>query len=198
MAVNTNDILEIAARAEFEGVEDVLNVYQYQYTGAPTILDSDAVDDLSNEVDDLYGFIVGNQSADYIYRDITIRNITQLAVLGVIPWPVKVAGTAPVDNLPPGVAGLINMATGIARVVLRKYFGGFVVSTLDTDGRFVSGVVAQFILFGLRLISPVDVLGRTYQYGHFSPKTLQFEVPTSVTATDIPGYQRRRKQGRGS
>lgn len=198
MATNPNDIIEIAARAEFEGVEDVVNVYQFQYQGAAACTDYETILDLSNRLDSLYGGIISHQSNTLVYRDLSFRNLTQGTILGLTPWPTRTVGGAASSNLAPGVAAVINAVTQVSRVILRKYLGGFTVLGLDSNGSFTSGLTAAILTFGSNLIAPYVGGGtRNWQYGYFSPKTSGFEIPTSATVTDIPGYQRRRKQGRG-
>jgi len=197
MTVQVDDLLEVACRCEHEGVEDVVNVYQYQYKGTGAETDAIVLDDLADKLDGLYAGFPGIQSSTFIYRDITVRNLTQSTILGVVPWPILTAGGSSAPNLPPGVAGVINMATNVARVVLRKFLGGFVSSALDNDGTFTPALTGIMLAFGAALIPGFSVLTRVYAYGHLSAKTLNFEIPTSITATDVPGYQRRRKQGRG-
>ena len=197
MAVNPQDILEITCRGEFNGVEDVVNVYQYRYTGASVAADADVISDFETEMESLYTPFVPDQMPTYEYRDITIRNLTQSVIMSVGAWPTLTDGTSAGKANPPGIAGLINMATTIVKVVLRKYLGGFAQSIVDDDGTFTTAFTAKLLVFGLQLILGFSVTVRGYDYGHLSPKTTNFEVPTSASVTDIPAYQRRRKQGRG-
>jgi len=198
MSTNPNDVIEVAARAEFEGVEDTVNVYQFQYTGPAACTDFETILDLSNRLDGLYAPFASAQSTSYLYRDLTFRNITQSTLLGVTPWPARTAGSSASNNLPPGVAVVVNAGTSIARVILRKFIGGFTAAVLDPNGTFTSAITSLVVTFASTLISPYTGGGtRTWQYGYFSPKAAGFVIPTSATVTDIPGYQRRRKQGRG-
>lgn len=197
MTVQINDILECMARCEFQGVEDVVNVYQYQYVGPSPATDASCIAALSDAMDDLYIPLAAVQPYDYIYRDITIRNLTQDTVLGTTAWPTLTAGLHGGDNNAPGIAGLVNMATGIARVVLRKYIGGFVTAAIESNGTFTSAVTTVLSTFGVNLMSGYPIVSPIWKYGHFSPKTLNFEEPSTITVSDIPAYQRRRKQGRG-
>ena len=197
MTVAQNDVVEIAARAEFRGVEDVVNVYQFQLTSATPMADGVAMIQLGGHINAMYLNAVAYQTSDFLYRDLTYRNITTGLLMGVTPWPSVVSGTAGATNNPPGIAGVINMATTVARVILRKYIGGLTSTLIDADGTFSASVQAMLLVIGNYLIGGLSSGGDTWEYGHLSPKTLGFEVPASATATDIPGYQRRRKQGRG-
>lgn len=197
MAVNQFQIVEIAARCEFTGVEDVTNVYQLQLTSPNPVADSVAILQLSNWIDGLYTGILASQSSDFIYRDLTFRNKTTATIMGITPWPTKTTGSAAIYNNPPGVAAVINMATTASKVILRKFLGGWVQAALDADGTFTTALTAALVTFGNTLINGTASGGDVWAYGHLSPKTGNFEIPVAATATDIPGYQRRRKQGRG-
>lgn len=197
MAVNQFDIVEISARAEFGGVEDVVNVYQMQLTTVSPVADSVAITQLAAFIEGLYGPLISSQSTDYLYRDLTFRNLTTSTIMAITPWPSLIAGSGGAVNNPPGIAGVVNMATNVARVVLRKFIGGLVTAALDPDGTFTAVLQAALVTFGNTLINGTSSGGDVWAYGHLSPKTLQFEIPASAVATDVPGYQRRRKQGRG-
>lgn len=197
MTVAQFDVIEISARGEFAGVEDTVNVYQFQLQTAAPVADATAITQLAGHLDDIYDNIQPLQTTSYLYRDLSFRNITQDTVLGVVPWPTKVAGASVGKAMPPGVAGLINMATNIARVVLRKYLGGLTDAVLEIDGTFTSVLVAALVQFAADLLALFITGSETWAYGHLSPKTAAFEQPVAGVVTDIPAYQRRRKQGRG-
>lgn len=198
MAVNTNDVIEVSARCEFGGVEDVINVYQFRMTTAGPVDDDDVMLDLGLWLEDVYQPVITSQTNDFAYRDIAFRNVTQSTVMGTIAWPTYTAGAAAPNNIPPGLAALINFATNKARVILKKYIGGWILSGLEADGTFTGGLVALMLSLGIRLLSGWVGAYGTYEYGYLSPKTLSWEVPVGYTVTDVPAYQRRRKQGRGA
>ncbi len=197
MPTNQNDVIEVSARGEFNGIEDVVNVFQFQLTSVGDVTEAVTLTDLSVHLDNIFGNLGASQTDDFVYRDLTFRNITQDLVLGVIPWPTLTVGGSASGNLPPGVAGVINMATNVARVVLRKFIGGLGVGILDANGTFTGSLLTILGSFASDLLATLVVGGNDWEYGFFSPKTLAFEVPVGATITDIPGYQRRRKQGRG-
>jgi hypothetical protein len=152
---------------------------------------------LSNWIDTSYAGIALWQPTDFTYRDLTFRNVTTGLLMGITPWPVLLTGAGAPVNTPPGIAGVINMATNVARVILRKYIGGILTAALDPDGTFIAAFQAALVTFGNVIINGTSSGGDVWAYGHLSDKTGNFEIPNSATATDIPGYQRRRKQGRG-
>lgn len=198
MAIEQDDILEVSARMEFNGVEDIVNVYQFQLTTPGPITDQQGVDDVLLIIEAIYTALVALQSTLTLYRDIRVTNKTQLAILGTFLWPSLTAGTAAVIAQAPGVCGLVSLATAVPRVNLRKYYGDMVTSTMELDGTFASFVTtALTTISGTLLTQRVQVNG-TWRYGYLSPKSLAWELPLSAVVTDIPAYQRRRKQGRGS
>lgn len=197
MTVEDDDILEVTARCEANGVEDVVNVFQFRNVTGSSLTDAEAVADIRLYLDDEYDNLTASQADTFVYRDITFRNITQSVLMGTFGWPTLTTGDSALAQIPPGCAGLVNCATNVARVVLKKYFGGWVTATLDNDGSFSSAVTAAILQFGLNLLGGIVGPNGAWEYGYFSPKTMQWEKPVSATATDIPAYQRRRKQGRG-
>lgn len=198
MTVNVGDVVEIAVRMEANGVEDIVNVYQFQNNTPAGFVDTIFMDHMADFFDDIYTPLLTGQADTFVYRDMTFRNVTQAVLMGVRTWPVITAGASATAQIPPGVAGLINFPTIIPRVILKKYIGGFVVSLIDGDGSFTTAVTALLLQMAADLLTgPVGVMIGV-DYGYLSPKTLNFEVPTGGLGTDIPAYQRRRKQGRGS
>lgn len=198
MTVATGDVLEVVAKMEFDDTEDVLNIYQFQNAGGVINSDNDAIDDILDILEDIYTPYLGAQGELYTYRAVKIRNITQGTLLGEFPWPSLTAGTNVSDALPPGVALVLNLGTVVARVVLRKYFGGFAEGSNEVDGTWGSALVAFGVATIALLTTEFAETNSTWLYGTLSPKTLGFETPVGGIVTNIPGYQRRRKQGRGS
>jgi hypothetical protein len=81
---------------------------------------------------------------------------------------------------------------------MRKYFGVFTEADIDANGTWGTGLVAAMVVVAGFLLAPLVAANGAYEYGYLSPKTSNFEVPTGAVVTDIPAYQRRRRQGRGS
>lgn len=198
MAVEQNDVLEASARMEFNGVEDIVNVYQFQLTTTGPITDSQGVDDILLILEAIYLVLVAQQSVLTLYRDIRVVNKTQSTILGTFLWPSLTAGTAAVAAQAPGVCGLVSLATAVPRVNLRKYYGDMVTATMENDGTFASFVTTALTNISAMLLTQRVQVNGTWRYGYLSPKSLAWELPLSAIVTDIPAYQRRRKQGRGS
>lgn len=198
MAINVGDVIEASARMEWQGVEDIVNVFQFKCNTLTSSDPDDIITDLRNQIEYYYTPIVTGMNNSVIFRDISFRNLSNNEVYGAYPWPNLVGGTGGITTMVSGTAGLVNFATGVAKVILKKYFGVFVSTVLENDGSFNSSLMAALTIVINRMLEDITGASGTYNYGYLSPKTLQFEVPLVGTTSEIPAYQRRRKAGRGS
>lgn len=198
MTVNQNDVLEGAARTEFAGQDDVVNVWQYQYQDATPITDAQGISDVIALLEIFYTVLVAAQSVLQLYRDLRFRNVTQAQVLGTHPWPTMTIGGGAADPTPPGAAAVLNWTTLKPRIGMRKFLGVFTEANVTPAGVYSAALVASIVTAAAPTLAVQTVSGRNWRFGYQSPKTGLFEVPTSYLIQDIPGYQRRRKQGRGS
>lgn len=198
MTVQQFDVLEVTARGEFNGIEDVVNVFQYRYESVPPIADNLAVDDILNIMETLYIILNGAITILQLYRDIRIANQTQGTLMGRFSWPTLVAGAGIGPTVAPGVAFLTSLTTPVPRVGMRKYWGVMTDANMDADGTWGAAIVVAGLTVNIAMLNPFAAVNGSWQFGYTSPKTLAFEIPTGGVVTDIPAYQRRRRQGRGS
>lgn len=198
MSNNQFDILEVAARMEMNGIDDVVNVFQFRLDTPGTINNLGVANDLIKILEDVYTILNVGISLLQLYRDLRITNLTQSTVLGTYAWATLTAGIAADDPTPNGVSGLVNYATGVPRVAPRKYYGVFTEVSVDSSGYWTPGWTSALAAAGAQLLGPQPSILGTYTYGYLSPKTLAFQPATSVIATNVPAYQRRRKPGRGA
>lgn len=198
MTINAGDILEIDARMEFDGSEDVINNYQILMGSISSPDEQDVIDDILAWLETLYVIFQGVQTIKLFFRDVRIFNKTLDELVGLFAWPTLVTGQSNEPPLPPGVAGLVQFNTVVPRVLLRKYIGGWVEETLSASGQWTLAETAKLATFGTLCASPQATPNASWVYGYDSPKTASFVTPTSSVATSIPAYQRRRRQGRGS
>lgn len=181
---------------KFNDTDDVVNAFEFRLDSPGSVTDALVLDDIIEIMlaliailDDAVSILVEWQRVR-----VQVRGGGRLLGEGVL----GVSGGATGDPLAPGVAGLVSMGTTIPRVTLRKYFGPFSEASIGSDGRFVSAIVTVLANAGNFLRGSHAQTSGNYTYGYFSPKTSAFETPNSTTATNIPAYQRRRRQGRGS
>lgn len=198
MATNQFDIFEVTARAEFNAAEDVTNVFQFQYLDAPSITEAVTVTDILNIIEQVYAILDAAMSVLLLFQDIRIANLTQVTLLGVHPWPTLTGGAEVNPPTAPGVALLTNFSTVVPRVGMRKFWGVFTDGNSDPDGTFSAALQGAGASAAALMLLPMTGPVGNYQFGYLSPKTAAFEVPVGSVTSEVPAYQRRRRQGRGS
>lgn len=198
MTVNVGDVLEMTLRADFDGVEDVLNVFQFQYLTSAPAADADVLDDLLDLAEAIVNIIKNLSTALVVWRSIRGYNVTTDILLGVSSFASPIAGVNAGDSGVPGVCGLVTFPTNRPRVVMRKFVGVLSESIVVNAGVLGATFVDTLVDLGEYLTQTQTVNGRAYRYGYLSPKVGSFIDPVSAVITNIPAYQRRRRQGRGS
>lgn len=198
MTIAADDVVEASARLEFDAIDDVVNVYQFRLASGGPLTDDEGVDDILEILEVLYTIILGAISTIELFRDIRLFNVTQQILLGLHAWPSLINGGAIADALPPGCAAVVNFSTIVPKVTLRKYFGVFTTGAMGEDGLFTGLTVASVAEAATYLLAPIAATNGLWVYGYISPKILGWVSPNGATNNNIPGYQRRRKQGRGS
>jgi len=197
LTIEQFDILEVSARTELNGVDDIVNVYQFRSEGVLTLTDEEGIDDVIEFLEVIYAIWNVIQSALNLYRDIRVRNVTQDIVYGVFPWPNLVAGLSNTNPLPGGNAMLINFSTGMPRVTPRKYFGAMTLDEIDATGSLTAATIVEGADIATLLLEEYIATNGLWRYGYFSPKTSAFQIPTAGVVEDVVAYPRRRKAGRG-
>jgi len=199
MPVANDEIVQVTARVEFGGVDDMVNVFQFINASGLAVPDSEAITDLAAFMDSLYTTIALFQPTTVLYRDLRMVNLDTGDILGIVPWPGLSTGLHVGQPMAPGVAAVVNFYGDEPRRVMRKYIGGLVEDSSDADGVLNAITVTELGVFAAELLAPIVGTFSTwlYCYDNFLPLS-NLMIPTSAVATNIPGYQRRRKQGRGS
>lgn len=190
-----NDILQVVANMSLFG-QQVLNVYHVASTGAHD--DEDAVGDILVALSDLYLNIDEDLVDDLSFVSVVIKNITADADLGEFDWNDLTTGGQTGDALPTGVAGLITMPTARLKTRGRKFFPGFA-EVNTTNGLFAGDAITDLTAAAAYLSSTFlgDFSGDPYAWGVVGSDSL-FWPFLSAIVSNIPAYQRRRKQGVGS
>lgn len=198
MTVVDNDVLVASARSEFNGVEDIVNVFQFHKQSGGPQDDADVFDDIVLIMESIYTLVKAMQTIQTIYRDITVRNKTQSTILGTSGWPTLLTGDYDGGNPPPGVSALLSFTSPYPRIGGRKYWGGLDQSTLEGDGTLVVGAVTALNEIAVLMTGGFVKTTGTYVYGVTRTSDGSFIYLWDWVVTDIPAYQRRRRQGRGS
>lgn len=202
MSVTSGDILRIVATYLWTDGNVMQNVFNAVVTGAGSPWDDDDIvaDGLAwvqnlyaNWTSILVNDVDGSQVVGYVYDPID-DDWDELASDNWTFNPTSVA-----EQIPRGVALLINMKSTDPDVSGKKYIGGFGEGSV-TDGLWVAGSVAAAIAFAADWNAPFTgaTSGASWQPGIWSPTDTVFRATDSTAIIPlIPAYQRRRKRGIG-
>lgn len=187
------DLIQIVVKGILLG-QEVLNIYHA--VSPNSILDSDAVADLFEQLEIAHNHLLVQQSTAMVYESMTFWNKTQDELMSI--ESTSMAGTYNNDPLPPGVAALVTFPTLVSKVRGRKFIPGFGEGN-TTDGLFASSTLTDMSEYGAIIAAPF--------IGASSALPWEFGVPltgggfanfSSYIARNVPAYQRRRKQGVGA
>ena len=198
MSVAPGEVIEAAVIHDNTTSGEQINVMQFQLDGPGPLADATVLDDISFIIEALYGAYQAFINVRNVFREITVRNKTTLALIGSVDAGVYVGGTDANPAEPQGVAPYVFFKTAVPRVVPKKFLPSISQVRVDGDGLPHASLQIAVGIFGSGLLAPWVFGASTYQYGHLSAKTLGFEIPTIAVTPDAFGYQRRRKPGSGS
>lgn len=196
--VNDGDVLRLGAGLIYDGLYDVVNVYHVLVNHATGADWATVTSVIQNYLDDLYDFIKLRLVDAIGVGTISVANVTQGTTLGAIAWSPGWAGG---DTGEPTAAGVCCFTWGRTykpRVQIRKYFGVFGEVNM-VDGSWHSNVrVACSDAMDHHIGARLPAAGWTFTGVAYNRILDTYEVAASVDTSGEPGYQRRRKRGRGS
>lgn len=202
MTVSIGDILQVVAVLAWADGAIFQNVFHTEVTDGPEPLDNqDVVDDMQDWVESIYDTITASCSPNAsgsevrVYKWDTVGQDWDEIGTNLFDF----VGVAVVDELPRGVAGLINAKTTDPDVNGKKYIGGMTEGSV-TDGLLTVGEVARLVAYATEWLQ-VEVgvaSGGDFDAGIWSPtQELLFDLSGTMVIPAIPAYQRRRKRGIG-
>ena len=202
MTVTTGDILRVVATLLWTDGNVMQNVFNAVVTGgggpwADLDIGADAVTWVDTMFDNLITTIAdtvdGSQVQVYKYDAID----DDWDEVTTVPW--LWTPTNPDDELPRGVAALINLKTVDPDVSGKKYIGGFTEAGV-TEGLWPALILSQLLSFAQDWYDPFvgsDSLA-DWSPGIWSVAETVFKLAsTTAIIPTIPAYQRRRKRGVG-
>jgi len=199
MATNLNDIIRVAARHAWAGVDDIINVYHFRVAIVPTPLSDDLLRaDLATKLSTTYDDIQANMSNQVDALDITSYNVTQDYPIGVTGWTAPyVGGTGTGESLPQGCGPLVKWLTAVKRTQGRTYMPPVMEGNQD-GGSLTLGTVTQYLTFAANLLAgTAGPNGYGFQLIVYKRSLGVAVTITSAAVSGLIAYQRRRKLGVG-
>lgn len=173
----------------------VLSVYEYIVTDATP--DEDILEDFADQITAGYTTpFMAVMSDDLDFSSVYFKNMTSNTLMGQISWPGdQPSGT--VEPLPLGNSMLITAVTATPGTRGRKFLPGASEGNCN-DTLWNTTTMNLLTTFGAWYIAPFIgvVSGSPYAPG-VRDKNGIFRVFTEALVSNIPAYQRRRKQGVG-
>lgn len=202
MSITDGTVLRVVAQMLWTDGNINQNVFNCVVTGAGAPWDeSDIVDDMEDWLDDMYANLTSTLSDELDGNSVTVYEWDSVDSdwdeVGSQAWVWNPTNTG--EQLPRGVAGLINLWTSDPDVQGKKYIPGFTEGNI-TDGLFNAGVLTTLLAFALDWYTPFvgATSGGTFTPGIWSVASSVFKAAVDHYATStIPAYQRRRKRNVG-
>lgn len=196
--VDNGDVLRIAATWEYDGTEEITNVFHCLVNSGGDKAFADVSDDIEEYVDLMYANIIDQIRTNQLVDRISVANVTQHLVFGSLSWGVITAGLAAGGPVPSGAACLAYGRTFTPRVQIKKYYGVFTQTALG-DGKWVTDTRADVTADFNNHISPQAMTDGLNLTGVAWNRTLEtYTLAVSSVTVEEPVYQRRRRRGRGS
>lgn len=202
MSISAGDVLKVVATLVWLDGNLSQNVYAAEVTGVGAPFDEDDIlADALEWVEDMYAELVavmsneldGSQVQVYVHDPVD----DDFDEIGTASWVFN--PTNATDQLPRGVAALLNTQTSEPDIQGKKYIPGMV-EEYSTNGLWVGGLVTFLGNYGLIWLGPFvgGTSGASWQPGVWSPTRSDFfQASGEFIVPTIPAYQRRRKRGVG-
>lgn len=205
MPMAVGEVARCSIRYSMAQGQDHVNVHYYRCTTASTQTDASLLADFEDEL----GTIYSNMNAQFTNTadplDVKVDIVefvggkeTIIRNLGTIPLTTNTVPGATGEPLPPGVAALVKLLTGIGKTYGRKFLG------MLTESAQNSGVLNAGTITALEVVAAAILNGITFsasgdaESGVMSKRSTQFEAFTAYDIGSQMAYQRRRRPGTGS
>lgn len=202
MSITVGDILRVVAVLNWTDGNIMQNVFNATIAGSGgPFTDSDIVADAIAWINPMYVNLTaavsenvdGSEVRVYLYDAVD----DDWDEVGSTLWAWNPSATT--DEIPRGVAALLNAKTTDPDVNGKKYFGGLTEPSA-TDGLWTAGVLSDLADWGSDWVGTFTggTSGASWVPGIWSPTgTNFFAFSGTVIIPTIPAYQRRRKRGVG-
>jgi len=197
MPVNGQDILRIAFRAEYNGTDDMVNVFHAKITGSGSEADGDTMDAIHDWLVTIYGTFWNRVSNKVVAMDYEVYNITQDRPMGTEPIIGLGAGGSVGEELPTQTSPLIVFPTAVKKSVGKKFLP---VTTVDntTDGNILTAnALADLAAMAVEWLTDKLITTLYLQGGNYNAILPRFAPWITALARTGIFTQRRRRLGKG-
>lgn len=206
MTVLNGDKLRASARFRTASGQDNVNVYWFTATFAAPQTDEDVFDAIDLYLTSVYSDFDQYLRTAYEPLDLKVDVVEMfggewsvIANVGFGSWGAGIATIEGSDQLPEGVAAVAFLQTGLGKHQGRKFLGGLTEGDSDVGGNLVTAVTDAITTGMAKLITPYLIsAGNTIVSKVADHTSGVMRDILEVTVDTVPGYQRRRRPGRGS
>lgn len=197
MSVQAGDDLRITAVMTAGVNTTAMNVFDFRVTGTGTVDDSDMMTDFEAFMSDAYAELTGIMSNQAAPVEIRGYNVSQDVPLPTVPWTTWTGPGSATSILPHGVCGFVLFRTGVSKLLGRKFLPFFSEDRVN-NGVWDATAMVAMVAWAIEIMASEvgAATGFTIEY-RVRSKLNAMHPPVSATVANLPGYQRRRKPGRG-
>lgn len=198
MPVAVGDIVRVAAKMVYDGADEFINVYTVEHSGVSAVANSVFLTGMATELGSLYANIAQYVTSDLVPTSFTAYNVTQDAPIGEAAWSVAGGFIESAEPLPTQAAMLVSLATGVKKVIGKKFIPGLTIDDVTGGNVLVAAVQTALANFGAHLLTSFIVGGEDFNHGVQRSVGGAFRGFASAIARSGVFTQRRRRPGEGA
>jgi hypothetical protein len=191
-----NDIIRATVVSTFLN-QEIINVFHWKVLATSAASDLVFAQELEAYMESVLNDSLAQLSDEYSWLEIRFQNLTQDVVMPTVPWVGSADGTDISDPLPPQCAANVYWPTTRPRTRATKYFAGYTINALETDGTWTNGV--KTVLQGMGdALKQGGTATITVQLGAYNQPLDRFTPVSFAIVPNRARTQRRRRPGVGS
>ena len=209
MTNQVGDLYRISARMRHPTAGDVVNVFHVRHNssnvGNPTNAELNTA--VLGYLEDIYAPManaITNAQSPFDFKIDKVEMVsgkeTVTEAISTYSWTMVAPPSNAGESLPPGAAAVVSLRSTRPKSFGRKFWGIFTEGT-QAAGVLTSTVLSQITSAGYAILSGFTIANGSHVFGPIIMTALDaagyLDLVESI-ATDIIGYQRRRRQGTGS
>lgn len=198
MTVSTGQWVNVTLMGDFDTGDDVQNVFQFGVQGLGSFTDPEVMDDIKELLEAFLAIIDGITTIAMVWNRFRVRHGTSGLIIGELAFDTPIEGLATGDACPPGISPVLVFPTSLPKVRGRKFLPPTNTDLISPNGYYQTEVINAATDAMAFLLTQFDATNASWKYGVEATTYSVFAYPTTGIFRNIPGYQRRRKQGVGA